>query len=79
MSQKIFGSNPNSAALSIGFTIMAAIIIFSFIGYKLDQKFKTSYWTLIGVFVGFSYSGYEVWKLIRNLKEEEKNKAQKKD
>ena len=62
----------------MGFTIMAAIIFFSFIGYKIDEKFKTHWWTLVGVFVGFAYSGYEVWKLIQNEKEEEKKKEKPK-
>ena len=58
----------------LGYTIMAAILFFSFIGYQLDQKLKTQYWTLVGVFVGFGYSGYEVWKLVKKLQEEENQK-----
>lgn len=64
----------NTPAVTIGYTIMAAICFFSFVGYQLDKKFKTQYWILIGIFVGFLYSGYEVWKLIKREKEEEKFK-----
>ena len=62
----------NSPATTIGFTIMAAVCLFSFIGYKIDEKFKTNFWTLIGIFTGFAFSGYEVWKLVRREQEEEK-------
>ena len=69
-------SHYNSPAMTMGFTIMAAIIVFSFIGYQIDEKLKTKNypWTLLGVFLGFLYSGYEIWKLIKNEEEKEKNK-----
>ena len=61
----------NSPAMTMGYTIMAAICFFSFVGYKLDQIFKKQYLMLVGMFVGFAYSGYEVWKLIQSEKENE--------
>ena len=61
----------NTPAVTMGYTIMAAICFFSFVGYQLDQKLKTQYWTLVGVFAGFLYSGYEVWKLIQREKEQD--------
>jgi hypothetical protein len=64
----------STPGLTLGYTSMAAIIFFSFLGYQIDAHFKTQYWTLIGIFVGFFFSGYEVWKLIKseNAKEKEK-------
>ena len=53
-----------------------AILFFSFIGYQIDAKLKTQYWTLIGIFTGFIYSGYEVWKLIKREAEEERSKKE---
>ena len=77
---KIPPPNYRSSATMLGYTIMAAVFFFAFIGYKLDEKFKNEkhLWTLCGVFVGFVYSGYEVWKLVkREQEEEQKNKKQK--
>ena len=70
--EEIDRQNKNSPALTMGYTIMASIIFFSFIGYKLDEKFHTQYWFLVGVFSGFAFSGYEIWKLIKSEKEIEK-------
>lgn len=57
----------NSSAVTIGYTIMAAIFGLTFIGYKIDEKIKrnSSFFTLFGLFLGMVYSGYEVWKLIQ--------------
>ena len=69
--KKIDSQKYSSPAVMIGYTIMAAVFFFSFIGYQIDKKLKTQYWTLIGIFTGFAYSGYEVWKLIKREKEQE--------
>ena len=66
----------NSSATTLGYTIMAAVFFFTFVGYKLDEKFKNEYhlWTLLGIFTGLAYSGYEVWKLVKNEQDKIKNK-----
>lgn len=63
----------NSSAMTIGYTIMAAVFLFTFIGYKIDEKFKikSNLCTLFGIFTGLAYSGYEVWKLVK--REEDKD------
>ena len=64
----------------MGFTIMAAVFFFTFIGYKIDEKLQTRLhlWTLFGIFAGLAYSGYEVWKLIKREEEEEKKNKKSK-
>ena len=66
----------NSSATTLGYTIMAAVFFFTYIGYKLDEKFKNEYhlFTLSGIFVGLTYSGYEVWKLVKNEQNKINNK-----
>jgi F0F1-type ATP synthase assembly protein I len=69
----------SSPAVTLGYTIMASIFFFSFIGYQIDQRLKTQYWTLVGIFIGFIYSGYEVWKLIKREQEKEEEEKKKKN
>lgn len=53
---------------------MAAMFLCAFIGYTIDEKVKkgSSTFTLIGVFFGLAFSGYEVWKLIKSKENEDK-------
>jgi len=53
-------------AVALGTNMAAGMIVFSFIGYKIDQKLGGRAFTLIGMFLGLLYCGYEVWKIIRN-------------
>ena len=69
--KKLIFQKYNNPAMTLGYTIMAAILFFSFVGYQIDVRFKTKYWTFVGVFAGFLYSGYEVWKLVKNENEKE--------
>lgn len=51
---------------NLGLNIVAGFIVFTFIGYKIDEKRgKGSLFTLLGMFLGLFYCGYEIWKLIR--------------
>ena len=55
---------------SLGFNLMAGMIFFSCVGYWIDQKRGgTQGWTLTGMFLGLFYGGYEVWKFIKKLNE----------
>lgn len=62
----------NLLNVSIGYTIMAAILLCTFIGYKIDQKLKkTSYpYTIAGLMLGMAYSGYEIWKLVKRSQDD---------
>ena len=56
-------------AVSLGLNMVAGMIVFTAIGYWVDQKLPgdSSAATLTGMFMGLIYCGYEVWKLIRNM------------
>ena len=60
----------NPSAMMLGFNMAAGMGIFTYIGYKIDEKTGGGQgWTLAGIFMGLFYCGYEVWKLVRkNLK-----------
>jgi hypothetical protein len=64
----------SSSAATMGYTIMAAVFFFTFVGYQIDKKFpnEAHIYTLLGIFAGFVYSGYEVWKLVKDLKNKDK-------
>ena len=59
-------------ALALGTNMAAGMAIFTFLGYKLDQKLGSGRtWTLCGMFLGLAYCGYEVWKLVRMIQSRE--------
>ena len=60
-------SNPKGISfISIGYTMTGGMVFFSLGGYFLDKYFLTKpIYTLIGLFLGLFYCGYEIWKLIR--------------
>jgi ATP synthase protein I len=52
----------------LGVEFAGVIILFCFFGYKLDEKFQTSPWFLLGgFFVGFIGMMYIIIKDTRNL------------
>jgi hypothetical protein len=56
------------SALALGTNMVAGMALFTFLGYKVDQRRgggRTC--TLIGMFLGLFYGGYEVWKLVRQI------------
>ena len=60
-------------ALSLGTNIAAGMLGLTFAGYYLDRRFgegEGETFTLIGLFLGLVYSGYEVWKVVRWLQRE---------
>jgi len=53
-------------ALGLGYTIAGGMAFFSWIGYMVDKKRGTGpFWTVVGMFMGLIFGGYEVWKLTR--------------
>ena len=54
--------------MSLGFQLGAGFIGFILLGYFIDQKIGKDQiaFTLLGMLLGFIYSIYEVWKLIKN-------------
>lgn len=53
-------------AVSLGYTMTAGMLVFTGLGYYADRKTGHRYlWTIIGMFLGLAYAGYEVWKLVR--------------
>lgn len=64
---------PPAAGAAVGFGIQFAVgmALFSWLGWKLDQRRGGGQaFTLLGVFLGLGYGGYELWKLIRLLNAE---------
>ena len=52
------------SALGLGYIMMAAMIIFGFLGHWADKKSGGGYkWTLIGLLVGLFFGLYEAWKI----------------
>ena len=59
----------NIPLTTLGLNMTAGMILFSAIGYFIDQRTNNPhlFWTLIGMFAGLVYCGYEVWKILRNM------------
>lgn len=53
-------------AVNLGLNFAVGMGLFSYIGYRIDQKRGGGgIFTLAGMFLGLVYGGYEVWKLLR--------------
>ncbi len=53
-------------ATSLGITMAVGVGFFTYAGYWIGKKTgNEELWTLVGIFVGLFYCGYEVWRLIR--------------
>ncbi len=60
------GRNRMTAAIGLGTEFAGGIALFTFIGYKMDQHYKTNdIWTLVGIFLGLVCGFYQVWKIVR--------------
>ena len=71
-------SNRQLPAVSLGLNMTAGMIMFSFIGHWIDEKRGGGYIaTLIGMFLGLFYCGYEVWKIVRNTQGQENQRKVK--
>jgi hypothetical protein len=61
----------------LGINFAVGMGLFSFGGYKLDQKRGDgNLFTLLGMFLGLIYGGYEVWKLVRIQNEDEPSSSE---
>ena len=61
--------------VSIGLNMAAGMIFFAFLGNLFDRNRGQGYaGTLVGMFMGLFYCGYEVWKLVRNSNQEESSR-----
>lgn len=59
-------------ALALGTNMVAGMVVCVLIGRWLDSKLGTGEaCTLGGLFVGFFYGGYEVWKVVQQLQADE--------
>jgi hypothetical protein len=66
--------------LSLGFDIAAGAALFTFGGYWLDRKTGGGqFWTLVGMVLGFVYAGYEIWRAMRSIQEQDRRAAEDKD
>ena len=62
-------------AIALGTNLTAGMLFFSGIGYYVDHRRGDGQaWTLVGMFLGLLWCGYEVWKLVRF--QETKNRAE---
>lgn len=74
----VAGRSPVARALTAGFDLAVGVGVFTFGGYWLDQRRGGGMrWTLWGALLGFLYVGYELWKVLRGLRDEEKRRAER--
>jgi hypothetical protein len=67
------GRSAKALAMSLGTQLAVGMLFFTWLGSYVDRKRGHGHgFTLAGIFVGLFYCGYEVWKLIRQLQEIEK-------
>ena len=57
----------------MGTNMLGAFILFGGFGFYMDRKYETGYaFTLGGVLMALAVCGYEVWKLVRRMDEEDR-------
>ncbi|MFA5060056.1 MAG: AtpZ/AtpI family protein [Candidatus Omnitrophota bacterium] len=62
----------NFQHVSIGLNVATGMFVFSYLGFLADKKWGGQAWTLVGILLGLVYSAYEIWKLIRQLNDQDK-------
>ena len=68
-------SKKSLPAISLGLNMAAGMAAFSALGYYWDQKSAKGYqWTLVGMFLGLFYCGYEVWKIVKEANKKDGSK-----
>ena len=56
------------AAMGFGLNFAAGVAVFTALGWWIDSRRGGGQaFTLAGVFLGFAYGGYELWKLVKML------------
>ena len=64
-----------SQALGLGTQLAAGMVFFAGLGYYADYRRGGGViFTVCGMFAGLGYGAYEVWKLIRLINAENKDK-----
>lgn len=59
--------------LSISYFFMSAMVIFGFIGYKIDQAYNFEFlFLLTGLFLGFALGFYKLYIVISNPEQDPK-------
>lgn len=59
------------ALSAIGTQLAAGMIFFAIFGYFVGDLFERKQaGTLVGIFLGLLYGGYEVWKTVRRVERE---------
>lgn len=59
--------------VTLGLNLAVGMAVFSAGGWWIDQKRDGGiFFTVVGMFLGLFYCGYEVWKTVVWLEEEEK-------
>jgi hypothetical protein len=67
-------------AVGLGTTLAVGMAGFSLIGYLIDRKRGGGVlFTLCGMVMGLLYGGYEVWKVVRILSQQDKKEPGKSD
>jgi len=70
---KDLGSTASQSAMGLGYQLLAGMIFFVGGGYYLDSRRGGGHvFTLFGVGLAFIYGGYEVWKLVKSIGDEDK-------
>ncbi|MBP9853287.1 MAG: AtpZ/AtpI family protein [Candidatus Omnitrophica bacterium] len=50
--------------LNLVWSMISGVGVLTYAGYYIDSKFKTRWWTFVGVGLGMIYCGYLIWKMI---------------
>ncbi len=63
-------------AATLGLNFAVGMALFAFLGYTIDEKRGGGgqAFTLGGIFMGFFYGGYELWKAIKQIQKDDEKK-----
>ena len=66
------------SAISLGTNLAVGMAVFASLGYFIDKRTGGgSLFTLMGIFLGLFYGGYEVWKTVQSLNRQEDGTSRK--
>lgn len=65
-----------SQALTLGTTFAVGMALFSFAGFKIDQRRGDGIlFTLLGMFLGLAFGAYETWRVITFLNQQAQDRT----
>ena len=65
-----------SQAMTLGTTFAVGMAVFSFVGYKIDQRRGDGIlFTLLGMFLGLAFGAYETWRVITFLNQQAQHRT----